>query len=80
MKSLLYLKFSESIEVGEPVTYIPDPYSDPCDWVRCTIVNPSIYNPHLIRVQDEKGEMFIASTMKFIKGWIYDEEDLDGFE
>lgn len=81
MKCLLYLKYAESVNVGDLVTYIPDPYSDGCDWEQGVIdsITPSkmAQHPLLITIKKENGSTFICNASKVVKGWVNNEEDID---
>lgn len=84
MKCLLYLKYAESVNVGDLVTYIPDPYSDGCDWEQGTIyaIAPSPMPQHPLRITIERpnGSRFVCNAMKVVKGWVNNEEDIDTYE
>jgi hypothetical protein len=81
MKCLLYLKYAESVNVGDLVTYIPDPYSDGCDWeqgvIDAIIPSKMPQHPLLITIQKQNGSTFTCNSSKVVKGWVYDEEDFD---
>jgi hypothetical protein len=76
MKALLYIKFGGAIEIGDCVTYIPDPYSDPCDWIQGKIVTIGAGHPNYISVAEESGKIFVCNMSKCVKGWVTNEEDL----
>jgi len=80
MKSLMYIKFSDAIEIGDCVTYIPDPYSDPCDWIQGTITAIGAGHPNYLSMAQKNGAGFTCNMCKCVKGWIFNEEDIDIYD
>lgn len=80
MKVLMYIKFGDQIQVGDLVTYLPDPYSDSCDWIQGTITDIGTGNPNCLSVKPIKGSIFVCNMCKCVKGWIFDESDVDIFD